>query len=213
MTLLAIFSRKISAYQLFINGQYDQSRNEHENNRWFTFLVIPHYKSGLELVWCTSTNQLTGLRSGLFNPTQFQIWKTRIKNLLFLDGCWFKLSILFADCPSMVSGSEPFWTFLIARYVVNRRRLAAPYCIPLHVSARGEQCALCATPLGRPIISLLPADTDLHMGRRTSTSLCVPLWKSAQCVLDPTEGLWCCGKVNLCHFTFNGYAHRNLTFI
>lgn len=130
------------------------------------------------------------------------------------DGCKFKLSPLVPEGPAMVSGGGPFWDFkiLITRYVVIWRLLAAPYCIPLHVSARGEQCGLCAVPLGRPIISLLPADTDLHMGRRTSASLCVPLWKSAQCVLDPTEGLWRCGKVNPCHFTFHAHAHRNLTF-
>lgn len=146
--------------------------------------------------------------------TQF-LWTFGLEPFFPLMGVNSSSLSLFLNAPPWCQAADlsEISRFLIARYVVNWKLLAAPYCIPLHVWARGGTVALCAAPLGRPIISLLPADTDLHMGRRTSASLCVSLWTSAQCVLDPTEGLWCCGKVNPCHFTFNAHAHRNLTFI
>lgn len=83
---------------------------------------------------------------------------------------------------------------------VNWKLPAAPCCIPVNVLAVGKQCVLCAVPLSWPIISLLPAGADLHMGRRTRTSLCVPLWKDAQCVLDLGEG--CHASARLAHVIF-----------
>lgn len=88
-------------------------------------------------------------------------------------------------------------------------------CRPiLHSSgcfSRGKQCVLCAVSLGRPIISLLPAGSDLHMGRRTRPSLCVPVWRAARCVLDLGEGGDASARLTSVILPFNAHALRNLT--
>lgn len=91
-------------------------------------------------------------------------------------------------CQMAGGGFPGIWRFSIK--VCGELRVT---CCPILHSSEcirfGKQCVLCAVSLGRPIISLLPAGTDLHMGYRTRPSLCVPLWRGAHCVLDREKGV------------------------
>lgn len=62
-----------------------------------------------------------------------------------------------------------------------------------------KQSVLCASSLGRPIVFLLPAGADPHVGRGTTGSLCDGRWNGAQCVLKPAAD----ASANVtCRFTF-----------
>lgn len=114
-------------------------------------------------------------------------------------------------CQKAGGGFFGIWRFSIKRYAVNWTLPAAPYCIPVDALAVGKQGALCAASVRRPIISLWPAGTDPHVGRRTRPPLCVPRWKGAQCVLDPGEDCDASAKLTPVILPFSAHAHRNLT--
>lgn len=71
---------------------------------------------------------------------------------------------------------------------------------------------LCALPClwgGLSFPSYLPALTCTWAAEQ---DLCAPLWKGAQCVLDPVQGCDASAKLTSVILPFNTCAHRNLSF-
>lgn len=79
-------------------------------------------------------------------------------------------------------------------------RLLMKVCSELKVTCRhilhssgcfscGKQCVFCAVSLGRPIISLQPADTDLHMDHKTRPCVLVCIVLRHVCLTRETAVL------------------------
>lgn len=97
------------------------------------------------------------LRTVLFSQTKFKMWKTPqflwtsgLESFYPLMGVNSSSLSLFLNAPPWCQAAalSEISRFLITRYVVNWKRLAAPYCIPLHVWARGEQWPSVQRPWG-----------------------------------------------------------------